>query len=536
MEENFCEVKFLPSGATTRVPVGTTLSAAADEAGARIGRHCGGAGVCGKCRVMAGERDPLALISETEKKALSVDDIKAGMRLSCCARVVRDGVVTVVDNVESGGHSILDGFSEAAFEWAPDVSGYGVAVDIGTTTVVCYLFDLDARRELDKISFLNPQVTFGDDVISRIAYSSASSDALEKIQTVLTSAMDEKIGELAARNGLKKDDIMEIVIAGNTVMEHLFTGVSPASIGRSPYTPAFFSRPPFPASEVGIKINPRGMIKMLPNVAGYVGADIVAGVAALGMERADGAKLLIDIGTNNEIVISGREGLFCCATAAGPAFEGARIQYGMRASTGAIEKVWMEDGELRYKTIGGTKPVGLCGSGLIDAIAVLLREGVIDQSGRFAAPEKYSDERFTPRLGRNERGMVQILLTDEENPIYLTQKDVREVQLAAGAIKAGTEVMLERAGVTKDEISEVYLAGAFGNYIDIDSAAVVGLIPDIERGRIRGVKNSSGLGASLALASASFCENTKAVAEKMKYVELSSLPDFQTRFIKAISF
>ncbi len=536
MDETMCEVKFLPDGVTARAAAGTPLTEAADAAGVMIGRHCGGAGVCGKCRVMAGADSPLSPMGETEKNVLSESDVRAGMRLSCCARIVRSGTVTVVDRVESKGHSILEGFSDGVSEWAPDARGFGVSVDIGTTTVVCYLFNLEERRELDRISFLNPQVAFGDDVISRIAYSSSSAEALARTQSVLTEEMDKSLGTLAERNNIKKSDITEIVIAGNTVMEHLFLGVSPESIGRSPYSPQFLTHPPVRAAELGIRINENGTVKMLPNVAGYVGADIVAGVAALSMERAEGVKLLVDIGTNNEIVIGSRDGLFCCATAAGPAFEGARIQYGMRASVGAIEKIYMQDGELRCGTIGGAKPAGLCGSGLIDAIMVILREGVIEASGRFVAPEKCTDERFRRRLGRNENGMVRLLLTDEENPIYLTQKDVREVQLAAGAVKVGTEVMLERAGITKDEISEVCLAGAFGNNIDIESATAVGLIPDIDRAKIRGVKNSSGLGASLALASADFYERTKAVAEKMKYVELSSLPDFQKRFVKAMAF
>ena len=326
------------------------------------------------------------------------------------------------------------------------------------------------------------------------------------------------------------------MIAANTVMEHLFAGVSPKSIGHSPYMPEFFLKPPFKASAVGININKAGVVKMIPNVAGYVGADIVAGVAALDMDRQDKIRLLVDIGTNNEIVIGGSGGMFCCATAAGPALEGARIQYGMRASVGAIEKVTLENGLLKCQTIGGEAPKGLCGSGLIDAIALLLDEGIINESGRFEYPEKCRDGRFTARLGRSESGMVRLLLTDEEHPVYLTQKDIREVQLAVGAVKVGVEVMLEHAGITKDEIAEVCLAGAFGNNIDIDSAARVGLIPDIERARIHGVKNTSGLGACLALAAAGFYERTKETARKMSYVELSSLPDFQKRFVKAMSF
>lgn len=536
MENEKCVVIFLPVGVTAVVPRGTLLSDAAASVNVAIGRHCGGAGVCGKCRVRTERgKDPLSALNETERKILSDQDRNDGIRLSCCAAVERDGEVTVIDGVESAGHSILEGFSESIAGWAPCAEGYGVSVDIGTTTVVCYLLDLDSRREAGRISFLNPQVVFGDDVISRIAYASSAAEALEKIRRTLTDEMDEKIGLLAEREGIEKEKISEITVAGNTVMEHIFAGVSPESIGRSPYRPQFLSLPPFRASEAGINIAKNGLIKLLPNVAGYVGADIAAGVAALGIDETEGIKMLVDIGTNNEIVIGGAKGLYCCATAAGPAFEGARIQYGMRASTGAIDRLFIEEGELRYSTIGGAKPIGLCGSGLIDAVALALREGLINSGGRFIKPESCADPRFRERLGRNDKGMTQLLLTDGDNPVCLTQKDIREVQLAAGAVKVGIGVMLEEAGISADELSEVCLAGAFGNNINMESAAAIGLIPDIDRNKIRSVKNSSGLGASLALASADFYERTKRTAEKMRYIELSSLPDFQERFVSAMA-
>ena len=529
-------ITFMPDNIRAEAHSGELAADAASSAGVRIGRHCGGAGVCGKCRVMAGEENPFAPLTKTEENLLTPEEIKKGVRLSCCAKVIKNGTIHVVDRVKSAGHSILEGFSHDISEWAPDCGGYGVAVDIGTTTVVCYLLALSGHEVVDRISFLNPQVAFGDDVISRIAYSSSQPGALERIQRTLTGEMDKNIGTMAERNGIFKEDITEIMIAANTVMEHLFAGVSPKSIGHSPYMPEFFLKPPFKASAVGININEAGVVKMIPNVAGYVGADIVAGVAALDMDRQNKIRLLVDIGTNNEIVIGGSEGMFCCATAAGPALEGARIQYGMRASVGAIEKVTLENGLLKCQTIGGEAPKGLCGSGLIDAIALLLNEGIINESGRFEYPEKCRDERFMTRLGRSESGMVRLLLTDEEHPVYLTQKDIREVQLAVGAVKVGVEVMLEQVGITKDKIAEVCLAGAFGNNIDIESAARVGLIPDIERAKIHGVKNTSGLGACLSLASEKFYERTKETAQKMSYVELSSLPDFQKRFVKAMSF
>ena len=536
--EKTLRITFMPDGVTACVPEGTAASEAADSAGVMIGRHCGGAGVCGKCRVMVKDKskDPFAPVTETEKKRLTQDELRAGVRLACCARIAKEGDAYVIDRNESRGSRILEGFFCGIKEWSKEKSGFGAAVDIGTTTVVCYLLDLDGHKITDRVSFLNPQVAFGDDVISRIAYASSSGEALLRAQKAITAEMEKNIRAMAEKNAVRPDGIKELVIAGNTVMEHLFAGVSPESIGRSPYTPQFLSMPPFPASEIGIGLGKTCTVKMLTNVAGYVGADIVAGVAATGMDIEDKIRLLVDIGTNNEIVIGGRKGMFCCATAAGPAFEGARIQYGMRAAEGAIEKVFLKDGELSCAVIGGTVPVGLCGSGLIDAIALLLDEGIINPGGRFEYPEKCTDPRFAGRLCRDSKGMVRLLLTDEKHPVYLTQKDIREVQLAAGAVKVGTEVMLERAGITAEGIGEVCLAGAFGNNINIESAVRVGLIPNVRHDIITGVKNSSGLGACMSLASDDFFRRTKSAAEKMAYVELSSLADFQKRFINAMSF
>lgn len=530
-------ITFLPDGITACVPEGTPASEAARKAGVMIGQSCGGAGICGKCRVAVKDKnnDPFSPVTETEKKRLTREETENGVRLACCAKIVRNGAVRVIDRNESRT-SILEAFRGTISDWKPESRGYGVAADIGTTTVVCYLLDLSGHRITDQVSFLNPQVAFGDDVISRIAFSSASREALLRVQRAITEEFGKKIRDLAGKNGIRAEDIKEIVIAGNTVMEHLFAGISPESIGRSPYNPQFLSLPPFPAADAGIDINASCMIKMLPNVAGYVGADIVAGVAATSMDTEDRMRLLVDIGTNNEIVIGSGKGMFCCATAAGPAFEGARIQYGMRASEGAVEKVFLEGGELSCKTIGGAPPAGICGSGLIDAIALLLDEGIINSGGRFEYPEKCNDPRFAKRLSRSAKGMVQLLLTDDEHPVYLTQKDIREVQLAAGAVKVGTVVMLERAGITAHDIEEICLAGAFGNNINIESAVRVGLIPDVRRGIITGVKNSSGLGACMALASADFYRRTEIAAKKMTYVELSSLADFQKRFLNAMSF
>jgi len=539
MMENQNVITFQPSGVSVEAYGNELLSDAAQRAGVKINRHCGGVGTCGKCRVRAiGGGGFLGPLTETEKKLLSPDDVAEGVRLACCATVKGNGGVYVIDGMSLSDDRILDSISDERIEnWSPDAEGYGVAVDIGTTTVVCYLLDLERHVKIDSFSFLNPQVAFGDDVISRIAFSASDSGkGLMRLQAVLIGEMNSALDALAKRNGIEKTDIHDVMVAGNTVMEHIFLGVSPESIGRSPYKPVFLEHAPVSADDIGLEIGPAAVVRLLPNVAGYVGGDIVAGVAAFGMDKQFGIKLLIDIGTNNEIVIGNRDSMFCCATAAGPAFEGARIQYGMRASLGAIETVRLEDSGLVCGTIGDVPPKGLCGSGLIDTVAVLLCARVIDERGRLQSPEECKDERFSRRISRDHNGMLRFLLTDTKNQVYLTQKDIREVQLALGAIKAGTDIILNSIGIGLDDLDEVLLAGAFGNNIDVRSAAIVGLLPRVHSGMVRSVYNSSGLGACLSLASSEFYESARATAKRMSYVELSLCKDFEKRFISNMIF
>ena len=532
------EIVFMPDNIKAFAQKGEKMSDCAIKAGIKIGHSCGGCGTCGKCRVKVDlNSDFLEPVTETEIKILSIDEINSGVRLSCCAVIKGQGIVSVIDRVKDKESKILSGFSDKdIINWQNGKTGFGVAIDIGTTTVVCYLLDLEKHLHIDTFSFLNPQVAFGDDVISRIAFSSSSQNALLDVQTALISKLNEAFSEITERNGIEKNSIVEITIAANTVMEHLFVGVSPSSIGKSPYMPQFFDHPPFLASSIGIDINENALVKLLPNVAGYVGADIVSGVLAYDMDSSPRMRLLIDIGTNNEIVIGNKDGMFCCATAAGPAFEGARIKYGMRASNGAIEKVFMEDDILKCGVIGNVTAVGICGSGLIDAIALLVQEKIIAKSGRMVTNDECTDQRFKSKIDKDEKGMVRILLTNAEYPVYLTQKDVREVQLALGAVRVGIDVMLERVGITKDEVDEVLLAGAFGNNIDVSSAVKVGLLPDVPVSKITCVRNSSGYGACLALASDDFYKRSFDTYKKMAYVELSTLPDFQKRFIAAMTF
>lgn len=531
-------IVFQPHGVRTDAIAGTTVMDAASEAGVKIERHCGGVGVCGKCRISAFQGEEfLSPLTPTEKKLLNSEEIASGVRLACCTKIEGSGTVHVIDMVGESGNQILEGTSDRIIgHWAPDRDGWGVAVDIGTTTVVCYLLDLDGHSVIGSHSFLNPQVSYGDDVISRIAASTSQPGTLERMQETLVKEMDKTFSFLAKSVGITKERITEVVVAGNTVMEHIFLGISPESIGHSPYSPQFLTSTPVSSTELGFNIAPDGIVKVLPNVAGYVGADIVAGIAAHAVDKEMPIRLLVDIGTNNELVIGNSEKMYCCATAAGPAFEGARINQGMRASLGAIEKVAVTKDGISYKTIGNVAPVGLCGSGLIDVTATLIKEGLIDSRGRMQTKNECTDARFTERLSSDENRISRLLITDPDAPVYITQKDIREVQLAIGAVKVGTEVMMEQMGITVDGIDEILLAGAFGSNIDVESAITVGLLPKVEREKVRFIFNSSGLGACMALASADFYRETEETMMRMKYIELSSLKDFQKRFIRSMLF
>lgn len=535
MDDLKYRVTFLPAGVEGDARVGETVSAVAARVGVPLSRHCGGARKCGKCRIkVTGEG--LSELTETEKALLSRQETFEGIRLACCASIVGDCDVLIVDRVEQEGNKLLRSIDSNIFiDWAPDFTRYGIAVDIGTTSIVCFLVDAQGRKIQDQISLLNPQVIFGDDVISRIAYSDSDAGALRQMQEVLVRGMNDAFKELTKRNGIVVGDISQIVVAANTVMEHLLMGVSPRGIGRSPYRPEFLTLPIQQPYSVGFETAQDATLKLIPNVAGYVGGDIVAGVEAMRMPNDNAVRLLIDIGTNNEIVLGNKESLFCCAAAAGPALEGARIECGMRAGVGAIERFFIEE-NLRYDVIGDVAPVGLCGSGLVSILALLLDLGIVEKSGRINERKAMSHPFFKDRTSRCQKGILRLLIAEGDRSVFLTQKDIREVQLAVGAIRVGVEVLLEKMQIDIAHVEEILLAGAFGNYLDVPNAVTIGLLPDVPLERIRSVLNTAGLGACMALASVDFYESTQKTAQEMHYVELSSLPDFQRRFVNALNF
>lgn len=418
----------------------------------------------------------------------------------------------------------------------------GIAFDIGTTTIVGYLLDLRTGEELGVVSALNPQTRFGADVITRITFAGQEEDGLAKLQSAVVGMLDTLVGEAAERAGVRREDIYAVTVVGNTCMHHLFLGIDPRHLALSPYVPVVSEPLSLAAGELRININPAGRIFVLPNIAGFVGADTVAVLLATEMEWSDKIKLAIDIGTNGEIVLGSRERLVSCSAAAGPAFEGAQISSGMRGAAGAIDHVRFGD-DVEYSVIGGGKPKGICGSGLLDAVAGLIEIGIIDKRGRILASEQLAGtpaERFKGRIVLHEGTNAFLLAgesaTEHGRPIMITQRDVRELQLAKGAIATGIRVLMDRLGIGVEDIAEVLLAGAFGNYMDPHSACVIGLIPSELEERVKPVGNAAGTGSKLALLSRGEFRRAAAIAGFVEYVELGSYPTFSTLFANSMSF
>jgi len=402
---------------------------------------------------------------------------------------------------------------------------FGVAFDIGTTTIVGYLMDLGTGEEVEVSAGMNPQVACGDDVISRIGYVMEHGDGLDRLHRNLIEALNEHIADLCRKAGVAPEEIYLICVVGNTCMHHLFLKLDPRNLAATPFVPVISDPLVVPAERLGLDVHPQARVLVLPNIAAYVGADIVGGILATGLWERRNPCLLVDIGTNGEIVLSAGGRIMACSAAAGPAFEGARIRYGMRGAPGAIDRVAIGT-KVVYTTIGGERPRGICGSGLVDAVAEMLRVGVLDPSGRIRSPEEFEGPgNIRKRIVEGENGYDFVLVPSEEGEsIRITQKDVRELQLAKGAIRAGIEVLKNEMGV-QDRDLEILLAGAFGNYIDRSSALRIGLLPPVDLERVVPVGNAAGQGAKLALRSKEEFKRAQEITREVSYVELSARPE-----------
>ena len=417
--------------------------------------------------------------------------------------------------------------------------GFGFALDLGTTTVAGRLINLSSGRAEGEVSLLNGQSVHGADVISRISYSGTSAEAQRELQMLAAETVNRVIDRAVTQRGVPREEIYEMVVVGNTVMLHLLLGIDPSSLGISPFVPVVLDPVTLTAAAAGLHLHPGARLSTLPHVGAYVGADIVAGLLAANLLRqTDGkARLFVDLGTNSEIVLVAGDRAWCTAAPAGPAFEGAHIQQGMRASEGAIEAVEIAE-EVHIRIVGGGQARGICGSGLVDVVAGLLRCGLIDPSGRLLRREEAPVT--TPR-GLLERltgaeGEPKFRVSTPGEGISLSQKDVRALQLAKGAVACGTRLLLEKAGVHPQELEEVLLAGAFGSDLNAEHARSIGLAPDVPVKRIHGVGDTALRGAQIALLSAPEREAAHQLPAYLEYVELSDCPEFNRVYVESLEF
>ena len=421
---------------------------------------------------------------------------------------------------------------------------YGIAFDIGTTTVAGYLIDLNTGEELSTVAKSNPQVVHGDDVISRIGFAQRQKENLEILQREIVNTLNEIIRETAQKAGVNTNNIYKITIAGNTCMHHLLLGLNPSYIAPSPYIPVIKESLNLKAKDIPeLALKPSVNVYMLPNISAFVGADIVAGILAICMWKNEKMSLFIDLGTNGEVVLGSKRKMWACSTAAGPAFEGARISSGMRAAEGAIDKVKIDNKSITYRVIKDGKVRGICGSGLIDLIAEMLKLGLIDKSGKLIDRKECNpelSEEIKKRIIKGKKGnkflLVESKETENGKSIYLTQRDIREVQLAKAAIFAGIKILLKEVNILPENIQKILLAGAFGNFIDKKSAIRIGLIPYLPLEKIESVGNAAGRGAEITLLSEKTREICEKISKDIKYIELSSRADFQEEFVEAMFF
>ena len=409
---------------------------------------------------------------------------------------------------------------------------FGVAFDVGTTTLVGTLMNLRTGMAAAVSSTLNGQAPFGADVISRISHAMNGAESLDELRTAVVSTMNGILDELYREARISPERTYEAVVVGNVTMLHLLFGIDPTPISMMPFTPTFMDAMSVPAREVGLKIHPEGYIQTLPALGAYVGADIVSGVLATGIAREDKMRVFVDVGTNGEIVIGSSQRTLATAAPAGPAFEGSQIKCGMRATDGAIEGVTLGD-TIELQVIGGDVPAqGLCGSGLVDAVAQLLNAGLLDHSGRMLSAAEAGAHPLADHLIEVE-GVKAFLLAEG---VYLSQRDVRELQFAKGSIATGIKVLMDILGVSATDLDEIFLGGSFGSYLNPESAKIIGLVPPVDVDKIIAVGNSAGEGAKIALLSYRERQVAFELPSRIEYVELSGRTDFNDSFVSVLRF
>lgn len=410
-------------------------------------------------------------------------------------------------------------------------SALGLAVDLGTTKLAGYLVDLASGETLASAGAMNPQIAFGEDVMARIGHAMGHAQGAEQLRHAIVRGLNDMARGLCDRVDRDVLDIADGVVVGNTAMHHLFLGLPVRQLGLAPHVAAESAGLDLPAGDVGLDLAPGACVHLLPNIAGFVGADHVAMLLASGLPERSGVALGMDIGTNTEISLVAHGRHLACSAASGPAFEGAHITHGMRAGPGAIEEVLIRGGQVTVKTIGDVAPGGLCGSGILDLVAQMRRAGLLTARGAMLGEGSH------PRVRRGRRGLEIVVVPASDNgdrEITFSREDVNEIQLAKGAIRAGVSILLERAGVTEADIDQVIIAGAFGTYLNVQSGIDIGMFPRVDRRRFQQVGNAAGAGARLALLSTAQRERARRLVQRVEYVELTAEKGFASRLTPAL--
>ncbi len=472
------------------------------KAGIPIGAPCGGKGTCKKCTVKLSDSD-----KGNESKTVLACEIEVG------------GDMSVEVPSPSEARILSEAYwPEIDLKWdkAKAEQEYGVGIDIGTTTVVVFLEDLNKHKNISNYSFLNPQSSYGADIVSRIQAVMQDGELLREQKNLILRGISDAITQQITEKGIRNEQISKISIAGNAPMLHILMGSDPSGLAIYPFTPVFLDEQQMKGSELGLELYNESEVSLLPSLSAYVGADIIAGLAATELSDDEGYSLYLDIGTNGEMALGNKDRILTCATAAGPAFEGANISCGLGGVDGAIHS-FDENG---FKTIGSAPASGLCGSGLVDVIAWLLNQDKLDPSGYLEEAVEILDG------GKTADGL----------PLQLTPQDIREVQLAKGAIAAGIKTLLSEANIDASQVERLYLAGGFGYALHEDSAARIGLIPENLKSKIIRAGNLAGLGARLALHSEEFKVRVDKIRDKAEYFELSNHMGFNEAFVMEMGF
>lgn len=506
-------VHFSPSEIEIRVPAGTLLSSAAKNAGVFIDSPCGGNGTCGKCVV---------LLTRGDKQE----------RVLACQTIIEQDCTVILER-ENDLHTLQSG-TEREVSFAPlqhlniEIPGACfAAIDLGTTSVVCYLLDGKTGIQLASVGVQNPQSAFGADVIARANHVLTGDDP-NALRRVVLLALNDLIAQATAIAKRTPDQVVLVSIVGNTVMHHILLGLPLSQLVRAPYLPFSTQAHVFPAAELALHVHASAIVLIAPVIGGFVGADTVACLSATAYEKITAPALLLDIGTNGELVCTDGTRRVCCSTAAGPAFEGANISCGMRAENGAIDHVWLEDGCIGFSTIGHAPARGICGSGLIELIALLVRQGTIDETGKYDMQAPFSDRLITSSDSKLSFRVTQ--------GVMLSQKDVRELQLGKAAIRAGISVLLDALSLHESQICRVLLAGAFGSHLSPDALCDIGLFPEAFRGKVESIGNAAGEGAKLYLKNFELFLESESLARETEYIELSLSTAFTNYYIDAMSF